>query len=222
MNNASPDRKSPALPFAFCVRALGVVLLLCYSLASSFAASSFTGIGALPDCTRSMARAVSKDGLVVVGESESQAFRWTEARGMVGLGYHPCGDSSAAYAVSSDGSVVVGGGRSVSGYQAFRWTASGGMVGLGQPRLSESKDTFRVDRAAATNSSRFAQSCNTDAHAVSSDGSVIVGSCIYSTCHEAFRWTASGGMVGLARLIHEQRKSRAKCRCAVLFMNNPG
>jgi len=30
------------------------------------------------------------------------------------------------------------------------------------------------------------------------------------------------GWMLLARLIHEQGKSRAKCRCAVLFMNNPG
>ena len=44
MNNASLDRKSPALPFAFHARAFGVVLLL-GSLVNSFAASSFVGLG---------------------------------------------------------------------------------------------------------------------------------------------------------------------------------
>jgi uncharacterized membrane protein len=38
-----------------------------------------------------------------------EAFRWTEAEGMVGLGDLPPGDyGSSAYAVSGDGSIIVG------------------------------------------------------------------------------------------------------------------
>jgi probable HAF family extracellular repeat protein len=38
------------------------------------------------------------------------------------------------------------------------------------------------------------------AKGVSADGSVIVGSSSSDSAHEAFRWTADGGMVGLGRL----------------------
>lgn len=101
-----------------------------------------TVLGALPGGIESHARAVSADGLVVVGWSVSHgggyypfvAFRWTQAGGMVSLGDFPGGfvvDRSQARAVSSDGSVVVGYGSSVRGTEAFRWTAGGGLVGLG-------------------------------------------------------------------------------------------
>jgi probable HAF family extracellular repeat protein len=56
----------------------------------------------------SIARGVSGDGSVIVGPSHSaagqQAFRWTQATGMVAIG--PPG--SDAFAVSHDGSVIVG------------------------------------------------------------------------------------------------------------------
>ena len=116
--------------------------------------------GLLPyDSAYSKAFAVSDDGSVVVGWSESEsgyeAFRWTEEDGMIGLGDLPGGDfCGAATAVSSDGTVVVG--ESVVGIdpdgrelrEAFRWTEEDGMVGLG---------------------------FYGDIDAVSADGSVIVG-----------------------------------------------
>ncbi|MEM7576533.1 MAG: hypothetical protein AAF328_03575 [Planctomycetota bacterium] len=80
--------------------------------------------------------AASQDGSVIVGGSRSdngnEAFRWTEATGMVGLGDLPGGSFiSDAKGVSRDGTVVVGFSQSDNGTEAFRWTAASGMVGLG-------------------------------------------------------------------------------------------
>jgi uncharacterized membrane protein len=84
------------------------------------------------------ARAVSGDGSVIVGlgyfgnSVEVEAFRWTQAEGVVPLGDLPGGRfRSVAREVSDDGSVVVGVGESESGSEAFRWDAIEGMVGLG-------------------------------------------------------------------------------------------
>src|SRR4051812_49041906 len=76
---------------------------------------TFVPMGFLPGgYSESYATAVSGDGAVVVGYSIAvgqgvEAFRWTEATGMVGLGGLPGGEFySEAWAVSEDGSVVVG------------------------------------------------------------------------------------------------------------------
>ncbi|RUL85281.1 HAF repeat-containing PEP-CTERM protein [Tautonia sociabilis] len=139
----------------------------------------------------SMARGVSADGSIVVGWSRAsdgswgnEAFRWTEAGGMVGLGALDGSFGSDAYAISADGSTIVG----QSGAQAFRWTEAGGMVGLG-------------DLDGGSFISR--------AYAVSSDGRVIVGVGRSGSGDEAFRWTESGGMVALGDLDGGSVASRA-------------
>jgi probable HAF family extracellular repeat protein len=149
------------------------------------------------------ATAVSADGSVIVGEAGSptgrQAFRWTEFDGAVGLGDLPGGAvDSTARGVSADGSVVVGTSGSASGNEAFRWTQAEGMVGLG------------LLPGGGPSSSAMG--------GVSADGSVVVGAadsgsqvtcipeivvCIGGTStsgYQAFRWTASEGMVGLGYL----------------------
>jgi probable HAF family extracellular repeat protein len=65
--------------------------------------ASFSGLGFLPGdtYTYSAASGVSADGSVVVGRGESQAFRWTQAGGMVGLGVLPVG--SFPYCLSDKG-----------------------------------------------------------------------------------------------------------------------
>jgi probable HAF family extracellular repeat protein len=98
----------------------------------------------------STAFAVSGNGAVVVGmsgvvdvnvqfQSYTEAFRWTQAGGMVGLGFLPGGapsstlsSVSAAFAVNADGSVVVGNSNSGSSSigRAFRWTQNGGMQSI--------------------------------------------------------------------------------------------
>jgi probable HAF family extracellular repeat protein len=116
---------------------------------------------------------VSDDGSIVVGSifsgSDSEAFRWTEAAGMVGLGTLAGATFSFAYAVSGDGSAVVGASGSSSS-QAFLWTAENGMVGLGP---SQATYSFATD--------------------LSDDGGVVVG----AVNDQAFRWSIESGMVRL-------------------------
>ena len=186
-----------------------LLLVLHFSLASSFAASSFTSLRTIRDLSSVEISALSGDGKVVVGKMEVrlskytcgpadyiQACRWTAAGGMVGLGYLPGGSRCYAYGVSFDGKVVVGYSDSASlekpvhkktgggskDYdldtlhdEAFRWTAQGGMVGLGC----------------------LPGGSNSTAHAVSSNGKVIVGGGDSASGWQLFRWTAAGGMVGL-------------------------
>lgn len=196
MNNASPGRESSALSFAFCACVLVIVLLL-VSRANSFAASSFFGLKPLPGCADISRCALSRDGSTVVGESGSQAFRWTLAGGMVNLGCLPGGNKSHAEAVSRDGSVVVGLSNSHSGrYQGFRWTAAGGMV-----RLSSSVFTWgnTPKTINPVEGDRFESVLFP--HSISDDGSVIVGSALQGMMRgEAFRWSASTGAVRLKGL----------------------
>lgn len=127
---------------------------------------------------------VSNDGGVVVGRSFStngyEAFRWTQAGGMVGLGDLAGGEfGSDARACSSDGSVVVGRAVSDNGIEAFRWTQASGMVGLGD-LLGGLFVSYAYD--------------------CSADGSVVVGYSQSASGDEAFRWTQGSGMVGLGDL----------------------
>jgi len=143
-----------------------------------------TGLGAL-DNWASDAFATTADGSVIVGNTSSaigtQAFRWTNATGMVGLASLVPNQNShdAAYGVSADGSVIVGQSGDDLTQEAFRWTAANGMVGLGDLP------------GGAVNSS---------AVAVSADGSVVVGTSQSAAGTEAFRWTEATGMVGLGDL----------------------
>ena len=121
--------------------ALGTYLLL--SLSSLDAANELTGLGYLNNVTTidSITTGISSDGSIVVGYDLSdngvdglryEAFRWTEAEGMVGLGDLAGGSFlSNAYGVNSNGTVIVGMSDSTNGNEAFRWTQAGGMVGLG-------------------------------------------------------------------------------------------
>jgi probable HAF family extracellular repeat protein len=161
------------------LRMLGLAASLSLVGASAVETTVFTGLGDRPGgAFDSFATAVSADGSVVVGASQSgageEAFRWTAAKGMIGLGDFRGGPfSSRAYDASADGSVVVGVGTSASGREAFRWTAATGMVGLG--------DLPGGDFG----------SMATD---ISADGSVVVGVGMSGANVEPFLWDASGGM----------------------------
>jgi probable HAF family extracellular repeat protein len=116
----------------------------------------------------------------------NEAFRWTQATGMVGLGDLPGSVfSSQAHEVSADGFVVVGSSRSANVSnpfsEAFRWTQATGMVGLGTLPSS----WFQYSSAVG----------------VSADGSVVVGGSSSANADEAFRWTQATGMVGLSDLL---------------------
>ncbi|HPF38964.1 MAG TPA: PEP-CTERM sorting domain-containing protein [Phycisphaerae bacterium] len=101
----------------------------------------------------------------------------------VGLGDFAGGDhDSWAYGVSGDGTTVVGFGQhgtTAHGNEGFRWKMADGIVGLG-----------------VLPGDRFS-----DARAISSDATVIVGSSSPdSGPPEAYRWTALSGLVGLGSL----------------------
>lgn len=132
---------------------------------------------------------VSADGSVVVGQTaQGDAFRWTAAGGVQSLGYPAnaaqicntdegvCTFSSKATGVSADGNVIGGEAYVNDGtsdtVEAFRWTAETGWQGLGK----------LVGASYA--------------YAISDDGSTIVG----GSGPNAYRWTASSGMVALPRL----------------------
>jgi probable HAF family extracellular repeat protein len=150
------------------------------------AAPLFVSLGG----TESRAYGVSADGSTAIGEGRfgvgQEAFRWTEAGGMVGLGDLPGGTVvSVATGVSGDGSKVVGWGNPGSQHQAFVWTQDDGIMSLG-------------DLPGGTVDSR--------AYAISSDATTIVGygsvapHAAGSHDFEAFRWTETAGMVGLGDL----------------------
>ena len=186
------------------------------------ASGGIVGLGDLPGGVFwSGATAVSADGSVIVGESNCgsgayQAFRWTASEGMVGLGDLPGGEfKSFGNGVSDDGSVIVGYGTSASGREPFRWTASEQMISLrygGEARGVSGDGSVVVGQSGNVAylwtgpwEARYlgdlpgGQNFGS-AYAASADGSVIVGESSSATTTEAFRWTASGGMVGLGCL----------------------
>jgi probable HAF family extracellular repeat protein len=158
--------------------------------------SSAAGLQALGDLSGgnflSEAYAVSADGSVVVGYSNSQygdeAFRWTVGGGITGLGDFSTGGldtfESRAYGVSADGSVVVGyGNYGAFAPTAFRWTGGVmsqlGLIGSGSDFLAP----------------QFGR-------AVSADGTVVVGQGQNNSPsnYQAYRWTTAGTGVKLGDL----------------------
>jgi len=131
------------------------------------------------------AKSISADGLTVVGRNFStwEPFRWNTNTGLVGLGHLPGGRvDGEARDVSPDGSVVVGYSQSPSwpaiGTEAFRWTSSTGMIGLST--LPGAEDS--------------------EANAVSADGSIIVGDALVDSIasrRKAFIWDSMHGMRSL-------------------------
>jgi probable HAF family extracellular repeat protein len=151
-------------------------------------------LGLFPGGIISLAEGVSANGSVVVGygdakdpdpnfnSQEYQAFRWTQATGMVGLGWiDQTARLSQAFGVSADGSTIVGS----DSVQAMRWTQAEGMVGLGKGQGALA--------ARATG--------------ISADSSTIIGLNSYNAqndANRAFRWTAAGGMTDLGVLPGDQ------------------
>jgi probable HAF family extracellular repeat protein len=132
------------------------------------------GLGDIPGgALNSQALDVTPDGLVVVGYGtwagdvtghDKQAFRWTEADGMVGL----VGEGvmrSYAHSVSSDGSVIVGYAEWNSGWGAFIWDAANGIRNLRTVLVSD----YGLEHELAGWDLSVA-------YGVSADGKVLVGS----------------------------------------------
>jgi uncharacterized membrane protein len=160
----------------------GVIVLS--GLTAVAAAQPLQSIGTLPPPFNvSFVNGVSADGLVVVGYSASPSpgpgvpgdevpIRWTAAGGMEPLGSLG-GNYGVAVAASADGSVITGQSALVPGssnQHPFRWTRPGGMVDLGLP----------------------AGAITGGATGISSDGSAICGSAIWTGGSAGFRWTPAG------------------------------
>ncbi|HQU73354.1 MAG TPA: hypothetical protein PLG66_13715, partial [Calditrichia bacterium] len=142
----------------------------------------FTPLGDLPGgSVYSKAYGTSADGTVIVGEGQGSSgtlgFIWREGQGMVSVGGFPGQQvRSFLWDVSSDGSTAVGfGDGGVGGDSALVWSAGNGISGIGE----------------------LPDGSNSVARGISEDGSTIVGQAANSFAFEPFRWTASGGMVGL-------------------------
>jgi probable HAF family extracellular repeat protein len=113
--------------------------------------------------------ALAASGLLLACSGECSAQTLT------GVGVFPGGTGSSLEAVSADGRVAIGYADLNGGGRAFRWTREGGMESLGA--LEGSGDSY----PGGTNS----------------DGSVIVGLCVFGIFGDhtaAFRWTAVTGM----------------------------
>lgn len=103
-----------------------------FSIAARWTENGLTDLGELmPDTFPLIVTDISNDGSTIVGLSEPEAFRWTEATGMVGLGFLPgFMDFSTAECVSGDGNVV-GGQANIEfedGYVAVYWDATGAIT----------------------------------------------------------------------------------------------
>ncbi len=111
-------------------------------------ATGMAGLGQLGGSyVASGAAGISADGTVVVGTANNnipsvdilfQAFRWTEAAGMVGLGHLPGDDGSFATDASADGSIVVGSSRiGFLAQHAFIWDSDHGMRDLQEVLIND-------------------------------------------------------------------------------------
>ena len=134
----------------------------------------------LPGSYLCAAAGVSGDGATVVGtclQINNTAFRWTSSSGAVALGRFGGGSNqqSTASAISLDSAVIVGAGHPVL-TGAVIWAADGRPTILG----------------------KLPGDATGTATAVSSDGSVVVGSSLDAAGNSrAFRWTQQTGMVDL-------------------------
>ena len=90
------------------------------------------GLGFLPGGAQSQANAVSADGSTIVGQGDTQAFRWTSSSGMVALGLLAGDTTSDALAASSDGSTIVGWSKNTTTTRASIWDSKNGMRSLQQ------------------------------------------------------------------------------------------
>ena len=200
-------------------------------LMGSASGSTFQGLGYLSGRgTGSMARSVSTDGSIVVGnytnDSTSHAFLWTQKTGMMSLGNLPDTSFRQSWAskISGDGTVVVGYGDPGSGrdsYKGFKWTREVGMVIIGSLNASSRSLPFDVSENGSVivgdggeQTFRWTQggriiglgvlpgTTRSRAVAVSADGSVVVGSSYTAdwNLEQAFIWTQNSGMVGLGHL----------------------
>ncbi len=142
------------------------LFVVCISLTPAPAAE-FIQLGYLPGHEWSRAYGVSDDGTIVAGSSNTsfstsepydvEAFRWSDATGMVGLGKLPGGERSIAgengmSPLSRDGTTIVGYSYDEDAYYtrtAFVHDAARGLrrISTGQPHTDTSAGIVSSDGA---------------------------------------------------------------------------
>ena len=187
-------------------------------------------LGNFPAVEEGQADALSDDGTIVVGSSGNRAFRWeNEVDGLVALEAMIDQVSSTSEAISGNGLKIFGQSRPADKTKRIvAWTQAGienlniigvphaasfdGSVVVGESHYQEDSAlvevAFRRSDSTATGLGWLTESASTkksSAYAVSGDGIVVAGESISegfegSFVTEAFRWTASTGMVGLGFL----------------------
>jgi probable HAF family extracellular repeat protein len=152
-----------------------------YVWGRAFRWTAETGMVSLSD-DETDAEVTSADGSVIAGEVETaaghEAFRWTQASGVVPIGHLADGDYVQVEGISRDGLVVVGTSYSsdtASHMQAFRWTQASGMQSLGFPEGG----TWGM-RPKST-----------------PDGAAVFANAIVGGHEELYRWTAARGAESL-------------------------
>jgi probable HAF family extracellular repeat protein len=164
---------------------IAAVVAVAWGVRAKADTAEFYSLGTIPGNSNGsvnapQAMSVSANGLVVVGYSQEEAFRWTQASGMQGLGFlDQTQPASYATGVNDDGSIVVGyGSNSAGSLEAFRWTEADGMNPLG-----------------FLSGGDFSTALATD-----SDGNAVVGVSTSSAGPQAYVWTQAEGMTGLGFL----------------------
>lgn len=168
-------------------------------------------LGSTPGTSKktTQARAVSDDGLVIVGHqmgavdssSRDVAVRWVNGSAQL-LGWLEADTESRAWDLSRDGSVIVGNDEKTGYSQAWIWTAGTGMVGLGlgtTARAVSSNGLYVVGQIPGGHAGRWSAADgwvdlgNFTVYDVCDDGNVAVGKIAYAGGGNAIVWTPAGG-----------------------------
>lgn len=175
----------------------------------------------------SVGNGTSADGQTAGGTdgygSDARGYVWTSSDGISGL---PMLDGalrtySSAAAVSADGKTVVGQAESAPGDDgkdhsvAVVWKTSAAAALKAERQPTHYAEAKAASSLTATNIGVFPKGGVSQATAVSADGSVVVGygdekiDGVSYEVYQAFKWTATDGMVGLGWLPGGRRLSEA-------------
>ena len=133
---------------------------------------------------------MSDDGTVVAGYAlptggSNQAYRWTEASGMVNIDGAWAVGHSLTSLMSADGSVIVGRAKADGTvYYPFRWDQTNGMVNLADKDGNGIVDGTSTEWATGSAKPQF----------MSTDGNIIAGYANDGVSNKAFIWGANTGM----------------------------
>lgn len=188
----------------------------------------FADIGSFPGAFSIVARAMSADGQVVVGDAVTSVgtfgFRWTASEGFATLAAAQPGQPTHANGVSADGDYVTGHFQDASGSVACRWQRSGSLLVIGDLPGGKIQSFGNAVSASGVAVTGFASTVGggraflwteptgiqdlgvpsgysgSIGTGISVNGSVICGTLSAETQTSAFRWSPEAGMAVLETL----------------------